>query len=164
MIKKFIFLFAIAAAIMTTSCKKEGTTMPEAADAAANESSVPAEMPQTPVTAIPADGKYPILTFEKLEHDYGMINPTENVHYSFKFTNTGEADLLISKAVGSCGCTVPEFPKDPIKPGQSAQMKVSFNPSGKHGQQQKTVTVFTNTASGQEKLTIKASIKEAANS
>ena len=68
--------------------------------------------------------------------------------------------MIITNAVGSCGCTIPEYPKDAIKPGESGKMKVSFNASGKHGQQQKTVTITTNTSQGSELLHIKAAIKE----
>lgn len=109
----------------------------------------------------PADGKYPKLTFTEVEHDFGNIASGDKVEHVFHFKNTGEADLIIDKAVGSCGCTVPEYPKEPLKPGQSGQMKVSFNSAGKHGQQAKTVTVHSNTESGVEKLTVKASISDA---
>ena len=76
----------------------------------------------------------------------------------FSFTNTGEADLVISNAKGSCGCTVPEYPKQPIAPGEKAYIKVSFSPKGKNGMQNKTVTLTTNTAKGMEMLTVKANI------
>ncbi|WP_245699422.1 DUF1573 domain-containing protein [Flavobacterium noncentrifugens] len=115
-----------------------------------------APMPQTATP--PADGKYPVMEFETKEHDFGKINAGSKVVYTFNFKNTGEADLIISNAVGSCGCTVPEYPKEAIKPGESGKMKVSFNSAGKNGQQQKTVTITANTAAGKEMLTIKASI------
>jgi hypothetical protein len=82
------------------------------------------------------------------------------VNYSFTFKNTGEADLIISRAVGSCGCTIPEYPKDPIKAGDSGKIDVSFNSANKHGNQQKSVTIYTNTKAGVESLNITASIKE----
>lgn len=172
MIKKVAFLCAVAFAVTTVSCKKEDaaskidTTTTDVVSGQSTPNPDPniggPEIQGTTKQAPPADGKYPVMTFDKTEHDFGSIKGTEKVQYVFKFKNTGEADLLISKAVGSCGCTVPEYPKDPIKPGQTADLKVSFNPTGKHGQQQKTVTVTTNTAAGQEKLTIKASIMEEA--
>ncbi|MFT3794261.1 DUF1573 domain-containing protein [Flavobacterium sp.] len=116
-----------------------------------------APMPETK-TEKPANGKYAILTFDKKEHNFGTIKQGDVVTYTFKFKNTGGSDLIISNAVGSCGCTVPEYPKTPIKPGESADMKVSFNSAGKFGNQQKTVTVAANTESGKETLTIKANI------
>lgn len=114
--------------------------------------------PKKRVRTVPADGKYPEMTFADTEHDFGAINKGDKVNYIFRFTNTGEADLLIENAHGSCGCTVPEFPKEKIAPGDSGEIKVSFNSAGKSGNQHKTVTLVTNTEKGDEKLHIKASI------
>jgi hypothetical protein len=120
-------------------------------------------MPETTQT-VPADGKYPVMAFDKTEHDFGTITEGDKPSYTFNFKNTGASDLIISNAVGSCGCTVPEYPKAPVKPGESAKMKVSFNSAGKNGRQQKTVTVTANTASGKEIITIKANINPKAGS
>jgi hypothetical protein len=105
-----------------------------------------------------ANVKLAEMKFNKVEHDFGTINQGDKVDYTFKFTNTGKNDLIISNAVGSCGCTVPEYPKEPVKPGKTGKIKVIFNSAGKSGQQTKTVTINANTANGTEKLTIKASI------
>ncbi len=110
------------------------------------------------VTTPPADGKYPAMTFNKKEHDFGVINEGDKVETTFVFTNTGEADLIITNASGSCGCTVPEYPKEPIKPGKTGKMKVSFDSNGKPGMQQKSVNITANTASGRDVLTIKANV------
>ena len=99
------------------------------------------------------------MTFNKKEHDFGVINPDSKVDYTFKFKNTGKEDLVISNAQGSCGCTIPEYPKEAIKPGESGKIKVSFNSAGKSGNQQKSVTITANTEVGKELLTIKAQIK-----
>jgi len=77
---------------------------------------------------------------------------------TFTFTNTGDADLIISNASGSCGCTVPEYPKEPIKPGKTGKLKVSFDSTGKPGMQQKSVTITCNTQQGTDVLTIKANV------
>ena len=158
----------ILAVSMFLSCKKEdalskvdpnATEVEQTAEAVPNpEPNIgPPPLPET-TTAPPADGKYPVMNFAKKEHDFGTINEGQKVVYTFNFENTGESDLIISNAVGSCGCTVPEFPKDPIKPGASGKMKVSFNSDGKPGNQQKTVTITANTQTGKETLTIKASV------
>lgn len=177
MIKKIVLLSSVAILVLTASCKKteelqnqdpstgampipEHTTHEVAPDTVMMS---PPPMPETTQTP-PADGKYPVMTFEKTEHDFGTINQGDKVTYSFVFKNTGATDLVIANAVGSCGCTVPEYPKEPLKPGESAKMKVSFNSAGKSGRQQKTVTVSTNTAAGKEILTVKANITPKAGS
>lgn len=87
----------------------------------------------------------PVLTFEKEVHDFGTVNEGEVVEYSFKFKNTGDAPLLIESAQASCGCTIPEWPKEPVKPGSEAYMKVSFNSAGKEGAQEKSISIKANT-------------------
>ena len=99
------------------------------------------------------------MTFKTKEHDFGNIVQGEKVETIFNFKNTGESNLVISKAVGSCGCTVPEYPKESIAPGKSAKIVVSFNSAGKNGKQMKTVSLTTNTLEGNEILTIKSLIQ-----
>lgn len=82
--------------------------------------------------------------FEKEEFDFGTIEQGESTTHEFKFTNTGSEPLIISKAEGSCGCTVPIFPKEPILKNQTATIKVTFNSTGKFGIQDKTVTITSN--------------------
>lgn len=103
-------------------------------------------------------GKFPKIELDKVEHDFGTINEGDVVDVEFIVKNIGEADLIIADAKGSCGCTVPEPPKEPIAPGQSAPIKVSFNSNGKPGQQNKTVTLTTNTEMGNEVFNIKANV------
>ncbi len=86
----------------------------------------------------------PVLTFEKESYDFGKIKQGETVQYSFKFTNTGKTPLIISNATATCGCTVPETPKEPIMPGATASIKVVFDSTGKMGMQDKIVTVTSN--------------------
>lgn len=99
------------------------------------------------------------MNFDKVSHDFGTIEEGETVQTTFNFTNTGKADLLIVDARGSCGCTVPKYPKNiPIKPGETGQILVSFDSSNKPNMQQKTVTISANTQSGRETLRIKAMV------
>ena len=98
------------------------------------------------------------ITFENTEHDFGTITQGDKVTYDFKFKNTGKSELLIKDAKGSCGCTVPEYPKDPISPGQEDIIKVSFNSAGKIGDQIKSVTLFCNIPEGVKVLHIKSNI------
>lgn len=98
--------------------------------------------------------------FESEEHDFGTITQGESVTYEFKFINTGTEPLIISKAEGSCGCTVPIFPKEPIMKNQSAIIKVTFNSTGKSGMQDKTVTLTSNAKRNPMILHIKGNVEK----
>ena len=100
------------------------------------------------------------IEFEENEFDWGTITQGEKVSYVFKFTNTGNEPLLIKKAKGSCGCTVPQWPKAPIAPGEQGEISVVFNSKGKMGKQSKRVTITANTDPGQTFLTVKGEIKK----
>lgn len=114
--------------------------------------------PQEAQKVVDPNQKFPEMTFSKKEHNFGTIKEGDKVETVFTFKNTGQTDLLISDAKGSCGCTVPVFPKEPIKPGKSGSLKVSFDSNGKPGSQQKSVNITCNTASGRDVLTIKAEV------
>lgn len=100
------------------------------------------------------------IAFDEEVHDFGTINQGGNGVYEFKFKNAGKEPLLIQSAQGSCGCTVPLWPKEPIKPGSSNKIKVSYD-TNRIGAFTKTVTVTTNDAANPTKvLTIKGNVKE----
>jgi hypothetical protein len=103
-------------------------------------------------------GSAPVMTFNELKHDFGKIMQGEKVSYSFVFKNTGGSDLVISSAQGSCGCTVPTYPKEPVKPGQESKIDVVFNSEGKSGVVEKTVTLVTNCNPSTKILTIVSNI------
>ena len=98
------------------------------------------------------------ITFSRNVHDFGTINEGDIVETTFDFTNTGKSELIITNATATCGCTVPEWPKQPISVGESGQIKVKFNSSGKPNKQSKTVTLTTNTEKGKETVLIKAQV------
>lgn len=91
-------------------------------------------------------GEMPVLSFEKETYEFPQsINEGESVSCDFKFTNTGKSDLIISNASAPCGCTVPTWPKDPIKPGQSGKISVVYNSQGKGtGRHEKAITISSN--------------------
>lgn len=91
---------------------------------------------------IKADG--PILTLEKNTHDFGDIYQGDVVEHTFKFTNTGNQPLLITNITTSCGCTVPQWPRDPIMPGGKGELKVGFNSAGKINKQTKVLPIISN--------------------
>lgn len=90
--------------------------------------------------------------FEETEFKFGTINEGDKVEHVFKLKNTGNKPLIIANAVGSCGCTVPEYAKDPIAPGAESEVKVTFNSTGKKGEQHKSVTMQMNTLKHNEEV------------
>ncbi len=103
--------------------------------------------------------KMPVITFETDMHDFGQLMAGENISYSFKFTNTGNADLVISGCDATCGCTVADYPKDRIEPGKTGYITVSFKSAGMSGQQMKEVTVMSNAQPSRTTLRIAATIR-----
>lgn len=148
--KKSIFLVALIAAFSFTSCKENAAEK-------VNEENAEVTAESSENTTEDA-GSYPVMTFDNAEHDFGTIAQGTNVEHLFTFTNTGEAPLIISDAKGSCGCTVPEFTKDPIAPGETGEMLVKFNGSGQN-QRTINVNISANTQKGTERVTIKAFVE-----
>ena len=118
----------------------------------------PGAPPASKTPEVKPTGPLPTFAFNENSHDFGKINEGDVVEHFFEFTNTGQAPLIISAAVGSCGCTVPEWPKEPIGIGETANIKVKFNSNKKPGLQNKTVTITANTFPKQTKLKIKANV------
>ena len=101
------------------------------------------------------------ISFNEYEHDFGVMDEGDVVTYNFEFTNTGAEPLILDKCKGSCGCTVPQCPKNPIAPGETGSIEVKFNSKGKKNKQTKKVTVTANTDPVQTILTIKANVTPA---
>lgn len=150
--KKLLLSMIAVAAITFTSCKQN------AAD------KVKAENVEAASARDAQEVYYPTMDFEEKTHDFGTINEGDVVEHTFTFTNNGKAPLVITSARGSCGCTVPTWTKEPIKPGDSGEMLVKFNSKGKPNTQNKTVTIKANTESGTERLQIKAFVTPSADS
>lgn len=100
------------------------------------------------------------ISFEKKEHNYGKVPQETENEYIFKFTNSGTNPLLISKAKGSCGCTVPNYPKEPIMPGEDGEIQVVYSSRKSDGTQSKTVTIWANTVPEQTQLRITADVQK----
>jgi hypothetical protein len=100
----------------------------------------------------------PAFEFEEEVVDFGEISQGEKVKRRFKFKNVGKSNLIISDAKGSCGCTVPLWPKQPIRPGQEGVIEVVFDSNGKQGRQSKTVTLIANTVPNTKVLAIKGDV------
>jgi len=114
----------------------------------------------SPLTANSTAEKVLSPKIEMLEtsFDFGEMQQGESVTHDFILKNIGEADLIISAAKGSCGCTVPQWPKDPIAQGEQATIKVTFNSAGKSGKQNKTVTLVTNAMPNTKVITINGNV------
>lgn len=125
-----------------------------------NTDKLPADMISNPNTAAGIDEgmKMPIISFKKTEHDFGKVIEGEVVTYSFKFTNTGNTDLIIAKVSTSCGCTASNYPVDPIKPGDTNVVEVRFDSQSRKGFQNKRITVLTNSTPAKQNLYIKADV------
>ena len=110
--------------------------------------------------SIQKESNYAEITFDRVFHDFGMVSEGEIAKTIFKFTNTSENDLYIVDAMGSCGCTVPKYPKNiPIKPGGTGEIEVNFDTNGRPDLQQKMVKVSANTPSGGQLLRIQAFVE-----
>ena len=111
-------------------------------------------------SSIQKESNYAEITFDRVFHDFGMVSEGEIVKTIFKFTNTSENDLYIVDAMGSCGCTVPKYPKNvPIKPGGTGEIEVNFDTNGRPDLQQKMVKVSANTPTGGQLLRIQAFVE-----
>jgi len=86
------------------------------------------------------------MTFEEQRFNFGTVTEGEKVAHTFSFTNTGDEPLILSNARGSCGCTVPKWPREPIAPGESADVVVEFNTQNKRGNRSQKVTITANTS------------------
>jgi hypothetical protein len=142
--KKTSLIAIVSMSLITFSCKEKATEKIENANveaAAVRDASA---------------NKMAVMSFDKTFHDFGQIAQGTPQQTVFTFTNTGDAPLIITDATSSCGCTIPDYPKNtPIAPGQQGQMVVNFNGSGQN-QVTKTINVQANTANGSELLKIQA--------
>jgi len=100
-----------------------------------------------------------LIEFDEQGFDFGSVNDRDTVEHVFTFTNTGKEPLVIERAYGSCGCTIPEWSKEPIAPNAKGSIKVKFDPTDKKGRYQKYVTIVANTIPSQNVLYIKADVK-----
>jgi hypothetical protein len=140
MAKSFVLIASLSLTMMFTSCKQVTTT----------EETAAAPLPELKTTKI---------EFTETEYDFGTVNEGDTVRHEFVFKNTGDEPLLISDAKGSCGCTTPHYTKDTIAPGNTGKMMVQFNSNGRSGDQEKTVTILSNTEPEASVIKIKGKVK-----
>jgi len=146
--KRFTLLLVALLTISFTSCKKDASKKVD------EEKAQKAEEKAQEVS------KFPKMSFEEEVYDFGTITAGETVEHEFTFENTGDAPLVISNAKASCGCTVPNWTKEPVQPGETGNMLVKFNSRGKKNQQNKMVRITANTEKGTETIRIKAFVEQ----
>jgi hypothetical protein len=143
----FVLLFALF------SCKNDTNTE------AAPKGPV-SEMVNNPATIdLPTDtNQLARIRFEENTFDFGTVEEGAVVEHAFKFTNVGSVPLTILKCRSSCGCTVPDWPTEPIPPGGTGEIKAKFNTEGKTNLQQKAITVTANTHPNDTKVMLKGQV------
>ena len=111
------------------------------------------------LSAVAMMAQQPVITFEKTEHDFGKINEADGrVSVVFEFKNEGMAPLVLSNVRASCGCTTPTWTKEPVEPGQTGSITVTYNPNGRPGRFQKTVTITSNASEATKRVYIKGEV------
>jgi hypothetical protein len=149
-------LFLLLCLVGFLSCKNES-------DAPKNPDALPAETASNPYTV---DGKNENLgdmgrlVFTDTLHDFGVLTEGETVQYEFEYTNVGKKDVVIAQCSSSCGCTIPEYKNDPIKPGEKGTLNVKFNSTGKDGDIHKIVNIVTTGSPSNLMIAIQAKVNK----
>ena len=143
-----IVILSIGVLLLLAGCNGNG-----------GENGLSTDLVTNPKSATQQSEKQPTITFDKTEHDFGTLLQGEVVTYSFHFTNTGNAPLLLSNVNTSCGCTVADFSREPIAPGKDGYIKATYDSKGHHGFQTRSLTVVANTNPNQTVLRMKGTVQ-----
>jgi hypothetical protein len=108
-------------------------------------------------------GSAAVISFKENSVDFGDIVQGQKVEHTFVLTNSGKSPLIISNVAATCGCTVPSWPKEPVAPGKSAEIKVSFNSAGKIGKQNSVVRIYSNASEPIEKVSLISNVLQKTN-
>lgn len=101
-----------------------------------------------------------VISAEETSHDFGTIKEADGkVSYTFKISNTGDSPLVLTRVIASCGCTTPEWTKEPIAPGKSGDIKITYDPANRPGPFAKTISVYSNGKTGSYILTIRGEVE-----
>ena len=145
--RKVILGMMVSGAVLFTACDDATSKISDSANDAA-----------TTTNEVEAQTGTASFAFTEENWEFGDITDGTVAKHTFTFTNTGDAPLIIYNAQGSCGCTVPQWPREAIAPGETGEIKVSFNSSGRKGMNNKTVTLTTNTVPNKKVLKITANV------
>ena len=144
---KHLLAVVVMAVFVMTACEEK------------NNGDLSTDLVTNPKSAFETSNKQAAIKFDKEEHDFGTLLQGEVVTYAFHFTNTGNMPLIISEVGSSCGCTVGDYPREPIAPGKTGDIKVTYNSSGHHGFQSRFLTVMSNTNPAKTTLRIKGTVQ-----
>ena len=138
---------------------RESAAASSALSGSGNLSATNGNIPGTNVNSTVSTQPGTTIEYDNAKFNFGVVDEGEVVTHIYKFKNTGSEPLIISNAKGSCGCTVPTWPKEPVPPGGSGELKVEFNSKGKPGPQSKRVTVTANTTPTETYLEISGEVR-----
>ena len=144
---KYLIIASLIGVLALSSCKGK------------SEGQLSTDLVTSPKSATESSDKQPAIKFDTETHDFGTVLQGEVVTYSFHFTNTGNMPLIISSVKSSCGCTVGDYPRNPIEPGERGAIKVTYDSKGHHGFQSRVLTVMSNTIPAKTTLRIKSIVK-----
>lgn len=155
--KNSLFLIALSG-FLWSSCQNDGNT--EAVQEIRGGGGPNSSLIRNPVSAdLPLDtNQLARITYTEPEFDFGEAKEGEVVEHEFEFTNTGNIPLTILGARSSCGCTVPEWPRDPVQPGGKGVIKAKFNTEGKLREQKKTIYITANTYPNETRVMLKGTV------
>ena len=156
---------AVAAVATLASCNEDGSAdvREEARQAVQTTADAAAATVNTATDAVAAaTAPTTEMTSAETEYDFGTVPEGEKVAHTYTFTNTGDEPLILSNAKGSCGCTVPKWPREPIPPGGKGEVPVEFNSNGKSGDRNQKVTITANTNPAQTIIFLKGKVEKAA--
>jgi hypothetical protein len=152
--RKVVFGLLVAGSVVFTACDNAASKIEGVEE---TNSDAPASANDI-VNDVNAASGTATFQFEEERHDFGDIAEGTVAKHTFKFTNTGDAPLIIYNAQGSCGCTVPEWPREAIAPGATGEIKVSFNSAGRPGVNNKQVTLTANTVPNKRIINITSNV------
>ncbi|MCB0558116.1 MAG: DUF1573 domain-containing protein [Lewinellaceae bacterium] len=160
---RFILLFSLLLAFGCNNSQPEGKGEKSLEEIKSDGPIRNADIIRNPVSAdTPIDTvNVAKIAFEEESYDFGEVDEGAVVVHTFQFTNTGKAPLLISSARSTCGCTVPDWPKEPIPPGENGKIEVKFNTRGKKNKQTKPVTIVANTYPATSKIFLQGFVQPA---
>ena len=156
-----VLMFALLAVGFVASCNNSESAAQEEAREDLSSNTVQPANQAAAQPAAPA-GPTTTMTFEETEFDFGTVNEGEKVSHTYTFTNEGDEPLILSNAKGSCGCTVPSWPREPIAPGATGEITVEFNSKNKKGKRNQKVTITANTNPPQSFIYLKGDVTPSA--